>query len=46
MALDVDSEQEALALTEALKAYVGAFKVGLQLFTGGSRHVSNWWSRS
>lgn len=32
VALDVDSEQEALALTEALKAYVGAFKVGLQLF--------------
>jgi len=32
VALDVDSEGEALALTEALKDYVGAFKVGLQLF--------------
>ena len=32
VALDVDSEAKALALTEALQDYVGAFKVGLQLY--------------
>ncbi|HZK25147.1 MAG TPA: orotidine-5'-phosphate decarboxylase [Oscillospiraceae bacterium] len=32
VALDVDAEEKALALTEALHDYVGAFKVGLQLY--------------
>lgn len=32
VALDVDTEQEALTLTEALRDHVGAFKVGLQLY--------------
>ena len=32
VALDVDTEQEALALTAALKDHVGAFKLGLQLY--------------
>lgn len=32
VALDVDTEAKALALTEALCDYVGAFKVGLQLY--------------
>jgi orotidine-5'-phosphate decarboxylase len=34
LALDVDSEGEALGLVEELKDSVGMFKVGLQLFTG------------
>src|SRR3990172_9303909 len=33
LALDVDSEQEALGLVAELKDSVGMFKVGLQLFT-------------
>lgn len=33
IALDVDSAGEALSLVGELKPYVGAFKVGLQLFT-------------
>lgn len=33
VALDVDTEQEALALWRALRDYVGAFKVGLQLYS-------------
>jgi orotidine-5'-phosphate decarboxylase len=32
LALDVDGEREALALVEKLAGYVGAFKVGMQLF--------------
>lgn len=32
LALDVDTEREALDLVERLAAYVGAFKVGMQLF--------------
>lgn len=32
VALDVETEKEALALTEALCGYAGAFKVGLQLY--------------
>ncbi|EEG78195.1 orotidine-5'-phosphate decarboxylase [Dethiobacter alkaliphilus] len=32
VALDVDTQQEALALTTALRDHVGAFKVGLQLY--------------
>ena len=33
LALDVDSDQEALALVDELGASVGMFKVGHQLFT-------------
>lgn len=33
LALDVDSGAEALALVDELKSHIGAFKVGLQLFT-------------
>jgi orotidine-5'-phosphate decarboxylase len=32
LALDVDTESEALGLVERLNGYVGAFKVGMQLF--------------
>ena len=32
VALDVETEEQALSLTEKLKDYVGAFKVGLQLY--------------
>lgn len=32
LALDVDTKEEALKLVEELKDYVGAFKVGMQLF--------------
>lgn len=35
VALDVDTEQEALALVATLGDYVGAFKVGLQLYNNG-----------
>lgn len=35
VALDVDTEQEALALVATLRDYVGAFKVGLQLYNNG-----------
>lgn len=35
VALDVDNEQDALAITRQLRDSVGAFKVGLQLFTAG-----------
>lgn len=33
IALDVSTPDEALDLVESLKAYVGCFKIGLQLFT-------------
>ncbi|MBS4008949.1 MAG: orotidine-5'-phosphate decarboxylase [Clostridium sp.] len=35
VALDVETEQEALSLTATLGSYVGAFKVGLQLYNNG-----------
>ena len=34
IALDVESASEALSLVRELNPYVGAFKIGLQLFTG------------
>ena len=38
LALDVDTETEALALVEALHDQVGAFKVGMQLFNSVGGH--------
>jgi len=35
VALDVDSEEKALSLADTLRDSVGAFKIGLQLFTVG-----------
>jgi len=39
VALDLDSAPEARSVVSELKGTVGAFKVGLQLFTGGGREL-------
>ena len=39
VALDLDSPSEARSVVSELKGTVGAFKVGLQLFTGGGREL-------
>lgn len=39
LALDVNTEDEAMALVEKLKGHVGAFKVGMQLFTAAGPGV-------
>lgn len=39
LALDVDSEKDALALVEKLRADVGMFKVGMQLFNSAGPNI-------
>lgn len=39
LALDVDTEKDALKLAEQLSAHVGAFKVGMQLFNSAGPQI-------